>query len=327
MSLVGLINLLFHRTIVSEAKSQRTTRIPNASTTSAYKTSESRQWERDIQVPLLTSPTDSISQPTSDQFRDIESLKYVDLASSTEKQSKGFRIDARLISDATIGLSDGLTVPFALTAGLSAIGNTDVVIYGGLAELTAGAISMGLGGYLAATSEAASYRAQREKTENSLAANSEFFIQDIAEIFRPYNIPKQTINDLIKHLTDSPRVVDFVMQFKHCEEEPPASRAFVSAITIALGYFMGGMLPLIPYFFVDRVNSALLWSIGLMIVALFAFGYVKTGIIEGWRGDKNVRSCLYRGLQMVVVGGAAAAAAMGFVKLFQNSHSRDPIAV
>ena len=83
---------------------------------------------------------------------DIES-QSVDSKAEKSKQ-KGFRIDARVISDATIGLSDGLTVPFALTAGLSALGNTKVVIYGGFAELIAGAISMGLGGYLGAKSEA-----------------------------------------------------------------------------------------------------------------------------------------------------------------------------
>ncbi|POS82553.1 hypothetical protein EPUL_005154 [Erysiphe pulchra] len=319
MSLVGLVNLLFRHTLVPVTKNPTPSRIPSTSTIRASEISRS-PWEQDFQQPLLTSPTDTLSKSSLDELRDVESQKCKQSFPSREDEPKRFRVDARLISDATIGLSDGLTVPFALTAGLSTMGNTDVVIYGGLAELTAGAISMGLGGYLGATSEAASYRAQRERTENSLAANPELVLRDVVEIFSPYNIPRQTIIDLTKHLNNSPQLVDFFMKFKYCEEEPSASRAFVSAITIALGYFLGGMLPLIPYFFVDQVFLALLWSIGLMVVALFIFGYIKTGIIEGWRGARNIRSCLYSGMQMVVVGGAAAAAAMGLVKLFQSNH-------
>lgn len=149
MSLVGLVNLIFRHTLVPVTKNP--TPVSN---TRASEISRSPSWEQDIQEPLLTSPTDTNSQSSLDELTDVESQKRIKLVSSREDESKRFRVDARLISDATIGLSDGLTVPFALTAGLSAMGNTDVVIYGGLAELTAGAISMGLGGYLGATSEA-----------------------------------------------------------------------------------------------------------------------------------------------------------------------------
>ncbi|RKF61499.1 Protein CCC1 [Erysiphe neolycopersici] len=321
MSLVGLVNLLFRHKLVPMTKNPVHSRIPSASTIRVSEISRPPSWEQGDEQPLLTSPIDKLSQSSLDESRDAESQKWIGSVSSRENESRRLRVDARLISDATIGLSDGLTVPFALTAGLSAMGNTDIVIYGGLAELTAGAISMGLGGYLGATSEAASYRAQRKKTENSLAANPELVLSDVAEIFSPYNIPRQTINDLTKHLINSPQLVDFFMKFKYCEEEPSASRAFVSAITIALGYFLGGMLPLIPYFIVDQVRQALIWSIGLMVVALFIFGYVKTGLIEGWRGERNIRSCLYSGMQMVVVGGAAAGAAMALVKLFKSYHN------
>ncbi|KIN02023.1 hypothetical protein OIDMADRAFT_161843 [Oidiodendron maius Zn] len=233
---------------------------------------------------------------------------------------KGFKVDARVISDATIGLSDGLTVPFALTAGLSALGNTKVVIYGGFAELIAGAISMGLGGYLGAKSEAASYQAQRDEAQERIATNPQAVMADITEVFEQYKLPKHTMEDLTRHLTDSPKLVDFVMQFQHCAEEPPSSRALTSAITIALGYFLGGLLPLVPYFCVGRnqVYEGLYISIGVMVIALFIFGYVKTCVVVGWDGGRNIRAGCYGGVQMVIVGSAAAGAAMGLVRLFNH---------
>lgn len=148
MSLVGLKNLFFRQTV---------TPVPVRSK-STY--GSALNWSNGSQQPLLEQGS-SIPQSnglseetTSASFaRDVESQRS-DSRSEKGSQKKGFRIDARVISDATIGLSDGLTVPFALTAGLSALGNTRVVIYGGFAELIAGAISMGLGGYLGAKSEA-----------------------------------------------------------------------------------------------------------------------------------------------------------------------------
>jgi len=250
----------------------------------------------------------------------------LDLEAQDERLEKGaqkraFRIDARIISDATIGLSDGLTVPFALTAGLSALGSAHVVIYGGLAELIAGAISMGLGGYLGAKSELASYKATKEETERLIETDIQGVLADVVEVFAPYNLPKHTLDDLTNHLAESPRLVDFVMQFQHCEEEPAASRALVSATTIALGYFLGGLLPLLPYFCVDQVYTGLYISIGNMVFTLFVFGYVKTAVVMGWGGSKNIKEACFGGIQMVVVGSAAAAAAMGLVRLFNEGGS------
>lgn len=110
------------------------------------------------------------------------------------------------------------------------------------------------------------------------------------------------------------------MQFHEGAEEPASSRAFTSAITIALGYFLGGLLPLIPYFCVGKneVYTGLYISIGVMVVALFVFGYGKTCVVTGWRGGANIRGGCYGGVQMVVVGSAAAGAAMGLVRAFQS---------
>jgi len=257
---------------------------------------------------------------------EIQGSEASDVESQSSKleksnQSKGFKVDARVISDATIGLSDGLTVPFALTAGLSALGNTRVVIYGGFAELIAGAISMGLGGYLGAKSEAASYNTTREQTERLIATDPDTVVSDIKEVFEPYRLPKRVLEDMTRHLADSPKLVDFMMQFHHCAEEPAASRAFTSAITIALGYFLGGLLPLIPYFCVGQhsVYEGLYISIGVMVIALFVFGYVKTCIVVGWHGGENIRQGCFGGVQMVVVGSCAAGAAMGLVRAFNHN--------
>lgn len=137
-------------------------------------------------------------------------------------------------------------------------------------------------------------------------------------MFEPYDLPKSTLDDLSSHLANSPRLLDFIMQFQHCAEEPASSRAFVSATTIALGYFLGGLLPLMPYFFVgrDEVYTGLYISIAVMVVALFVFGYVKTCIVSGWSGGRNIGDACFGGVQMVIVGSAAAAAAMGLVRAF-----------
>lgn len=159
-----------------------------------------------------------------------------------------------------------------------------------------------------------------------VATDPEAVIKDIANVFQPFELPKKTLDDLTLHLGDSPHLVDFVMQFQHCESPPASSRAFISAMTIAFSYFLGGLLPLIPYFFVakNQVYEGLYISIGVMIIALFAFGYIKTCVVVGWEGGKNVRNGCWGGVQMVIVGSAAAASAMGLVHLF--SHDGNSVA-
>lgn len=252
---------------------------------------------------------------------DHESLR----SKNSSAKSKS-RIDPRIISDATIGLSDGLTVPFALTAGLSALGDTKVVIYGGFAELIAGAISMGLGGYLGAKSEAASYRETRADTETLVAADPPSVRSDIRDVFEPFELDRSALESLVDHLASSPHVVDFLMKFHHCALEPPTNRAFTSAFTIAMGYFLGGFIPLVPYFFVDHVLLGLYISVGVMALALFLFGYVKTCIVCGWRGTHRIFQGIVGGIQMVVIGGVAAGAAMGLVMAFNSiSDPNNPI--
>ncbi|KAL1995079.1 hypothetical protein VTN49DRAFT_1266 [Thermomyces lanuginosus] len=283
--------------------------IGNGSTTAENEkyTRLSSMSDNETDVEMATSPTPSDDSRTR-------------LNPQEEPRETGSAlVDARVVSDAIIGLSDGLTVPFALTAGLSTLEDTKVVVFGGLAELIAGAISMGLGGYLGAKSEEESYRATLKKTTRQIATDPSAADSMIADIFAPYDLPPQVVSDLARHLADSPRLHTFLMNFHHSLPEPSGSRALTCAITIALGYFLGGFVPLLPYFFVGPHEAfyALKWSIATMAVALFAFGYVKTCYVCGWKGRQNVRQGLYGALQMVLVGGTAAGAAMGLVKLFQ----------
>ncbi|OJJ51450.1 hypothetical protein ASPZODRAFT_87816 [Penicilliopsis zonata CBS 506.65] len=237
-----------------------------------------------------------------------------------DADKKSFRIvDGRTVSDAIIGLSDGLTVPFALTAGLSALGDTRVVVFGGMAELIAGAISMGLGGYLGAKSEEESYRATLKDTKEQILIDPASVVDTIADIFTPYDLPEELVSQLTMHMASSPELPSFLMNFHHTLEEPAASRALVCALTIAMGYFIGGFIPLLPYFFVGPHGAfvALQWSIAVMAFALFLFGYTKTCFVSGWRGAQNIRRGVIGGFQMVLVGGVAAGSAMALVKAFQ----------
>lgn len=137
---------------------------------------------------------------------------------------------------------------------------------------------------------------------------------ELMKVFEPFNLPKNTLEDLSTSLSQSPRLAEFVMQFLHCEEEPSTSRALQSGATIGAGYFFGGLVPLLPYLFVTNVATGLYISIGAMIITLFCFGYVKTSAVIGFKGGKCINASCWGGLQMVVVGSLAAAAAMALMK-------------
>ncbi|OBT73943.1 hypothetical protein VF21_07471 [Pseudogymnoascus sp. 05NY08] len=303
MSLVFLKNLFFR----SSSTSTSSPSLQDSRTSPSNK-ARCAHAEATEHAPLLSPP----SPPTSTYSTTSTDLEAARPPSPTPSSSFTFpRIDARLISDATIGLSDGLTVPFALTAGLSALGDTRVVIYGGLAELVAGAISMGLGGWLGAKSELASYKATETETAARIAAAPATLHEELTALFEPYSIPPSTLAPLTTHLLTSPSLLPFLMRIEHCLPPPSPHRALASALTIASAYFLGGLLPLVPYFFVEEVERGLWVSVAVMAVALWVFGWVKTGVCGGgnWERVKG-------GGEMVVVGGVAAGAAMGLVRAF-----------
>ncbi|CAD1812244.1 Protein CCC1 [Candida parapsilosis] len=227
------------------------------------------------------------------------------------------RFDPRVMSDIIIGLSDGLTVPFALTAGLSSLGDSKLVITGGMAELVSGAISMGLGGFLAAKSESEYYNSQVKKEKLSFFKKPETVNQDAAEIMFELGASEQTIISFLKDLDSKPKnLIDFIIRFGRGLEEPAEGREFTSAMTIGSAYFLGGFVPLLPYFFTNVVKTGLLIFVIVMLITLFIFGFIKTSISLG--DDCGNHKKVAEGFQMVAVGSVAAGAAWGLVYLIDN---------
>ncbi|KAK6204767.1 protein CCC1 [Scheffersomyces amazonensis] len=235
-----------------------------------------------------------------------------------EEEEEGFfnKFDPRVMSDIIIGLSDGLTVPFALTAGLSSLGDSKLVITGGMAELVSGAISMGLGGFLAAKSESEYYKSQVKKEKLEFFKKPEQVNQDAAEIMFELGASEQTIASFLRDLDSQPRnLIDFVIRFGKGLEEPAEGREFTSALTIGLSYFLGGFVPLLPYFFTSVVKTGLLISVIVMLITLFAFGYIKTSISLG--EECGTHKKVWEGFQMVAIGSIAAGAAWTLVYLIE----------
>jgi len=213
------------------------------------------------------------------------------------------------VRDIVIGMADGLTVPFALAAGLSgAVTSSGLVVTAGLAEIAAGSIAMGLGGYLAAKTDLEHYRSERMREWRETEHIPEEEAKEVSEIFRGYGLRDEQIAPLIETLRANPtQWVDFMMRFELGLDVPDPKRARISAWTIALSYVVGGLIPLMPYIIFPDILTALWWSVAVTPVALFVFGYVKSGFtgVPPWRG----------GFQTVLVGGLAAAAAFGIARL------------
>lgn len=214
-----------------------------------------------------------------------------------------------VVRDVVIGMADGLTVPFALAAGLSGTGqSTAVVVIAGLAEIAAGSIAMGLGGYLAGRTDVDHYRSELEREYRECEEMPEEEAEEVAKVFRAYDIPEESLRPMVDAIrSDTKRWVDFMMKFELGLDEPDPRRARDSALTIALSYIAGGMVPLAPYMIASSLGDALRGSVAVTLAALFVFGYIKgrfTGI-----------SPLRGGLQTVVIGGLASAAAYTIARL------------
>lgn len=226
------------------------------------------------------------------------------------------KVDPRVMSDIVIGLSDGLTVPFALTAGLSSLGDTKLVITGGLAELISGAISMGLGGYLAAKSELDFYNSEVKTEKQKFYSNMTEVNHELEDILLDINpeFSDDTILSFIKDMKKNPALmVDFLVRYGKGLEAPAANREVISALTIGSAYFLGGFVPLVPYFFVKHVDTGLIYSIIIMAFTLFWFGFVKAQISLGEQCS-NMKK-VHEAIQMVLVGGIAACSAWILVRL------------
>jgi VIT1/CCC1 family predicted Fe2+/Mn2+ transporter len=214
-----------------------------------------------------------------------------------------------VVRDVVIGMSDGLTVPFALAAGLSgAVDNSHIVVVAGLAEIAAGSIAMGLGGYLAARSDAEHYESERLREEREVREIPDEEALEVQKVFADYGLSHDESVPVVQALTRKPKQwVDFMMRFELGLEEPDHKRAMQRAYTIAASYICGGIIPLAPYMTMHSARMALVWSVVVTLVALGVFGYIK-GRFTGSRPGRSAS-------QTIVIGGLAAGAAFLLAKL------------
>ena len=218
------------------------------------------------------------------------------------------------VRDIVIGLSDGLTVPFALAAGLSgAVASSHIVVLAGLSEIAAGSIAMGLGGYLAARGDAEHYVSERLREEREIIDRTHDEEEEIYEIFEQYQVDRASAAPVLNALKQNPTAwVDFMMRFELGLEKPAANRAQRSALTIAGSYIAGGLIPLLPYMLIEGNLQALRVSTIITLAALAIFGALKGKLVgTGW---------LRSAIQTTLIGGTAAAAAYTLARLLNAQH-------
>ncbi|KAL1760712.1 VIT family-domain-containing protein [Schizophyllum commune] len=248
-------------------------------------------------------------------------------------------IDPDIVRDVVIGLSDGLTVPFALTAGLSSLGESKLVVLGGVAELIAGAISMGIGGFLGSQSERDHYRYLKRHTAARVDRSCEEEMErEVTEILGPVGVDPQTCNLVARSLRKAEDsagsssggrdeeegslrwakdvgLTAFLLKFGEGLEEVPDKRMYISAFTIGMGYLLGGLIPLIPYFFIPRAHTALIYSSVFTGVVLLIFGAVKARITGATESKLDY---VWGAVTTLLVGGLAAGAAFGIVRALET---------
>jgi VIT1/CCC1 family predicted Fe2+/Mn2+ transporter len=217
------------------------------------------------------------------------------------------------VRDIVIGMADGLTVPFALAAGITGVvastNSTHIVVTAGLAEIAAGSIAMGLGGYLAAKTDTEHYASELDREYRETVELPELETEEVAKVFRDYGLTAEQMAPIVSTITaNQKKWVDFMMRFELGLEPPDPARAARSAVTIAAAYIAGGFVPLAPYMLIRQdVNMALIYSVVVTLLALFGFGAIK----GHFTGVQPVRG----GMQTVLVGGLAAAAAFLIARL------------
>lgn len=214
------------------------------------------------------------------------------------------------VRDIVIGMADGLTVPFALAAGLSgAVSDTHIIVTAGLAEIVAGSIAMGLGGYLAGKTEVEHYDSELKREYRECVTHYDTERKEVMEILGQYGLSKQSqelvMNEMEK---DTDKWVEFMMRFELGLEKPDPARARKSAMNIGLSYVVGGIIPLTAYMFTDDTHKGLLYSSIITVLCLMVFGYFKSKIT----GQLPLKGAL----RTAVIGVIAAGAAYGLASLF-----------
>ncbi|CAK7224817.1 hypothetical protein SBRCBS47491_005684 [Sporothrix bragantina] len=335
----------------------------------------SRTLSRQQYARLLADNEHDLEHAMADNASD-DSIPMTPTSRRTKKSSAkkeaarpGYLPTARRFwADFTLGFADGLTVPFALTAGLSSLGRTDTVVYAGMAEVSAGCISMGIGGYLSARQAASGGGDEPEKVADEetpeMVENGREKTTDLATVahryLAPLALPAELHQQLMAHVTTQPHVeesllaaIDGQKDEEHNEygygyyEQPSTKETdddavwpIASGVSVALGYLIGGLLPLWPYFFVQNVGDGLRYSFAVCVVALFLFGFIKDFVLDApssssvsssssssyrrsripWR---RLWKSTFEGLQMVILGGIAAIAAVLCVRLFEGANTKE----
>jgi VIT1/CCC1 family predicted Fe2+/Mn2+ transporter len=297
----------------------------------------------------LTSPPSEIG---SDNLESC-SRRPSPPSSSSSTLQRLFQVPtlARFFADFTLGFADGLTVPFALTAGLSSLGHTDTVIYAGMAEICAGSISMGIGGYLAARGEVTAAAAAEKPLEDrdydaegavaTVQNEKGFPVSDdvVARYLDPLDLPLQLHDMVTRHIRSCPAIAETLLELKGKEEneDERLPSPLMAGLSVAVGYLLGGMIPLFPYFLVSEVQDGMVWSFVTCAVALFVFGFCKDLVLSGRSrpvaaaGDARVkvrwsavRRSAWEGMQMVFLGSVAALAAVALVRAFEGFRVDQP---
>jgi len=217
-----------------------------------------------------------------------------------------------LVTDIVIGMSDGLTVPFALAAGLSgAVSNTHVIVIAGLAEIVAGSIAMGLGGYLAGKTEIDHYNAEVKREVYEVEHMPDKEKEEVRVIFAEMGMSPETQYQVVEEMSkDKEKWVDFMMRYELGLEKPDAKRARKSALNIGLSYIVGGLVPLTPYFFTSTPIEGLKLSAAITVVCLFIFGFFKAK----FTGQQPFMGAI----RVMLIGSVAAAAAFFIASLFNK---------
>jgi vacuolar iron transporter family protein len=217
-----------------------------------------------------------------------------------------------LLRDVVIGMSDGLTVPFALAAGLSgAVSSATLIVIAGVAEIAAGSIAMGLGGYLAGKTEIDHYNAELKREADEVDNLPDVERKEVKEFFANLGLSEEVQDQAVEEMTaDKKKWVDFMMKYELGLNKPDPKRARKSAFNIGFSYVIGGIVPLSPYFFVSDVITALKISVVITLISLFIFGYLKSKIT----GVHAIGGAI----RVTLIGAVAAACAFGIAKLIQS---------
>ncbi|MEP7254215.1 MAG: VIT1/CCC1 transporter family protein [Ferruginibacter sp.] len=217
-----------------------------------------------------------------------------------------------LLRDVVIGMSDGLTVPFALAAGLSgAVDKSSIIVIAGIAEIAAGSIAMGLGGYLAGKTEQDHYASEVKREYDEVENLRHKEIEETKEFFANIGLSPALQDQATEEIAkDKDRWVDFMMKYELGLDKPDPKRATKSALNIGLSYIMGGIIPLSPYFFIADSAEALKIPVVATLICLFVFGYFKSKITSV--------GPLWGAVKVTLIGALAAAAAFGVAKIFEH---------